>query len=196
MERDYLGLTAVFKCKNCGLRFESSQGDGFNFVMYRCVDCDALKTVKRDPRESILRKLQETEKLPLSDFPDKRDFRVCFINENPLVLYVTSDAVLVGITTKRPFCPVIYLHSKTEAEQFASELSTETGIEVIHFPHSRAALTSSEVSAEITRRIPKEEIGACEKCGGRMSHDIDLAPMCPKCHSRKVDAQKILVSYD
>jgi hypothetical protein len=120
---------------------------------------------------------------------------VCFINENPLLLYLTSDAV-VGITTRRPFCPVIYLRSKTETEQFASELSTETGIDVIHFPHSRAALTPSEVSAEITRRIPKEEIGACEKCGGQMSHDINLAPMCPKCHSRNVEAQKILFSYD
>lgn len=47
-----MGKKARYKCKKCGNEFESREGGGFNFIEYRCVNCDSIKSVKSERRIS------------------------------------------------------------------------------------------------------------------------------------------------
>ena len=41
-----MGQTAIYKCRKCGNKFEASEGGGLSFVQYRCIKCDAVKTIR------------------------------------------------------------------------------------------------------------------------------------------------------
>lgn len=62
---------------------------------------------------------------------------------------------------------------------------------------------SVETSLAITLRggslpnkdeIEEEEIGNCEKCGGKLEEEI--GPMCPICKSREIEEKCLLALYD
>jgi len=40
-----MGQTAMYKCRNCGNEFKASDGGGFCFIKFRCVNCDRTKDV-------------------------------------------------------------------------------------------------------------------------------------------------------
>ncbi len=43
-----MGQTAISICKKCKNEFKSSEGGGFFFAEYRCVQCDNTKAVRVD----------------------------------------------------------------------------------------------------------------------------------------------------
>lgn len=42
-----MGQKAIYKCNNCGNKFESHEGGGFEFMEYRCVKCDTIVSIDR-----------------------------------------------------------------------------------------------------------------------------------------------------
>jgi hypothetical protein len=40
-----MGQSGIFKCLVCGHEFHGSDGGGFHFNLYRCVDCDTTKSI-------------------------------------------------------------------------------------------------------------------------------------------------------
>ncbi len=45
-----MGNSAIFTCNRCKNEFEADDGGGFQFAMYRCVDCDLTMHVPLDKR--------------------------------------------------------------------------------------------------------------------------------------------------
>ncbi|MCF7887662.1 MAG: hypothetical protein K9L76_00130 [Candidatus Omnitrophica bacterium] len=40
-----MGQAGIYKCNNCGNKFEAREGGGFCFIEYRCVKCDTIKNI-------------------------------------------------------------------------------------------------------------------------------------------------------
>ncbi|MFC1906895.1 hypothetical protein ACFLW8_02265 [Chloroflexota bacterium] len=45
-----MGTKSVYRCLDCGNEFTAREGGGFNFIEYRCVDCDTIKAVRCNSR--------------------------------------------------------------------------------------------------------------------------------------------------
>jgi len=41
-----MGKSGEYQCLNCGNIFEASEGGGFRFEQYRCVNCDKIKEIE------------------------------------------------------------------------------------------------------------------------------------------------------
>ncbi|MDO8584224.1 MAG: hypothetical protein Q7R83_03545 [bacterium] len=48
-----MGQKAAYKCNICDHAFEANSGGGFQFVEYRCVNCDAVKQIESNQRVSL-----------------------------------------------------------------------------------------------------------------------------------------------
>ena len=48
-----MGREAIYKCQKCGNEFKSREGGGFNFFVYRCINCDNIKSVNIDRRRRV-----------------------------------------------------------------------------------------------------------------------------------------------
>lgn len=47
-----MGQKAIYKCNKCGNTFQSQEGGGFNFIEYRCINCDTIKAIVSNCRVS------------------------------------------------------------------------------------------------------------------------------------------------
>jgi hypothetical protein len=44
-----MGSEGIYKCRKCGNEFTARCGGGFHFKEYRCVECDGVKPLPREP---------------------------------------------------------------------------------------------------------------------------------------------------
>ena len=63
-----MGTEQTYKCKKCGKFFRAHGGGGFTFDEYRCMLCDAIKTVKTRDKG-----VPDEEYIP----PTKEEIGVC-----------------------------------------------------------------------------------------------------------------------
>lgn len=196
-----MGFTALYRCKSCGNEFEASEGGGFQFLLFRCVTCDATKSVRKPKPLYMVRQEQELAYASARRAIPDLMYEIRTLDELKAQGKIYAEAYVEHrerasealkryqeIVERGPATITSSIRMKCEKcgnESSDSRFCTCCG---------SALRTELEDANLISREDDLQRIGVCEKCGGQLRDDI--GPMCPSCHSRSVEPKKILAAYD